>query len=108
MSEQSTNKITINLGKVALGLGVITGIGGLVTAAVLIPHRLSQVEARVESLQLQQQRDHELLSRIDERTGRYFGKTGTTLYEPHLPSVRTAEHPIKTSYIESYEVDFTR
>lgn len=97
-------KVTINLGKLALLVAVCSGLAGLGAAVFLIPHRLAKVENQVEKLSELQRVDHEMLSRIDERTKRLWNGAGDSGHVPQSGRVKTAAPLLKTPYNESYEV----
>lgn len=55
---------------VGLVVGVLGGIGGLagmIGAFWLLPYRVEAVEKRIDSIAIQRNADHELLTRIEER-----------------------------------------
>lgn len=52
---------------VAVAVGCLTGIGGMIGGFVLLPYRMDAVESRVEKLSQQREGDRELLLRIEER-----------------------------------------
>lgn len=66
MSEKFRKQLETGVAVFAL----VGGIGGIlsVTGSVLVwPYRIQQVEATVAAVKSSSERDHELLTRIDER-----------------------------------------
>ena len=81
------------LQKLALVIGVIAGIAGLAGAWLVLPYRVSSLEARVQSIVTANSQDRELLVRIDERLT-ILQKTATKLEDLWE---RTLKESIKTS-----------
>ena len=52
---------------VSLALGVMTGISGLFGAWFVIPTKMEMTNQRVGAVEQKQDRDHDLLLRIEER-----------------------------------------
>ena len=55
------------LGTIAAIIAMATGISGLVGAFYLLPYRVAAVEQRIGNLNTAREKDHELLTRIEER-----------------------------------------
>lgn len=55
------------LGLVVGVLGGIGGIAGMIGALWLLPYRVEAVERRIDTIAIQRNADHELLTRIEER-----------------------------------------
>jgi hypothetical protein len=51
----------------ALAIGVITGMVGLLGAWLVLPTKMELMNARVVNIEQKQDRDHDLLTRIEER-----------------------------------------
>lgn len=62
--------VKVSLVKTSVVVTVILAILGLAGAWLLIPYRLSIAEAEIKEVRLQSAKDHDMLQRIDERTGR--------------------------------------
>lgn len=51
----------------ALAIGVITGMVGLLGAWLVLPTKMELMNTRVGNIEQKQDRDHDLLTRIEER-----------------------------------------
>ena len=65
-----SDEVKLNLSRIAVGVGLLSGICSLFGAFVLLPYRVSAVEQMARQTQIETRADHELLVRIDERNAR--------------------------------------
>lgn len=60
----------VSLMKVGVVVTVLIGIAGLLGAWFVLPYRVAAAEAEIKEVRYQSAKDHDMLQRIDERTGR--------------------------------------
>lgn len=65
-----SDQVKLNLVKFGVGLGIVSGLAGLLGAWFVLPYRMSAAEQAIKEVQSQSYTDHSLLQRIDERTAR--------------------------------------
>lgn len=65
-----SDAVKLNLAKVGVTVGLLSGLAGLFGAWVVIPYRMDAAEQHIRQLSAEAKGDHEMLTRIDERTAR--------------------------------------
>lgn len=65
-----SEELKLNLSRIGLVVGVVSGLSGLLGAFVLLPYRINAAESEIRQMKTEARADHELLVRIDERNER--------------------------------------